>query len=525
MTYMNSTVAHKFPTSVSGDPKSDARKPNNKQMRFGQVFTPPAISFKMAKRLFNGRSQLASKILDPCAGPGTFEHAFLQTDALRAGDHIDAFEIDPTIAHQCAELNLPKGVSFAVKRADYLEVNRCSGYDFAILNPPYIRQEWIEDKQTYREMMRRRYRVSIPGTSNLYVYFIVKVIQELREGGRIACIVYDSWQSTMYGKWLLQYLNENCSELDFVAVPNQPFGGRMIDATIIYATKRLQGQEHSILSLETGGPKLKVIDGFRTIDELFATRRGLRLKQASFFLCKISDCRKLGATLFVKKIAHLNGSYAVPEGHPEAALLTQVRKPSPAVMRELNRRLKTAMEDPKSNVPILTWYSERGSSWFAHREAPFAPLLFNYYLRNRPRHIFNAERGYADNFYGLCPRFSASPLAWLAVLNSTAVCASILEHSRNQGAGLAKIQLFEYRRAQVPDLQSLKTLDVRRLTVLGESLCRRSSLGTLGQIDEALYRVYSDPMLKPSRIRELYAELDIEARQPKSRSEELTCLG
>ena len=41
--------------------------------------------------------------------------------------------------------------------------------------------------------------------------------------------------------------------------------------------------------------------------------------------------------------------------------------------------------------------------------------------------------------------------AALALLNSTAVCVDVLARSRNQGGGLAKLQLFEYRETRVPD--------------------------------------------------------------------------
>ncbi len=78
----------------------------------------------------------------------------------------------------------------------------------------------------------------IPGTSNLYVYFVVKIISDLKPGGQFSCILYDSWQSIRYGASLVDYLNENCSSIQFEAVPNQPFHGRLINATILYGTKR-----------------------------------------------------------------------------------------------------------------------------------------------------------------------------------------------------------------------------------------------------------------------------------------------
>jgi hypothetical protein len=58
----------------------------------------------------------------------------------------------------------------------------------------------------------------------------------------------------------------------------------------------------------------------------------------------------------------------------------------------------------------------------------------------------------------------------LAVLNSTVVCADILTQARNQGSGLSKVQLFEYRRIYVPDWTLLSRQGQEKLHVLGIAL-------------------------------------------------------
>src|SRR5262249_22203944 len=144
---------------------------------------------------------------------------------------------------------------------------------------------------------------------------------------------------------------------------------------------------------EKSGP-LDGVEGFEPLDRLFASRRGLRLKQADFFLCDLSDVERTGATPFVKKCGRVRG-YAVPSDHGEAALLARSPRPDARVLRELERRIERAAREPEANVSILTWHRERPETWFAHGAPPRAPLIFNYYLRNRPRYLYNPERAYS----------------------------------------------------------------------------------------------------------------------------------
>lgn len=186
-------------------------------------------------------------------------------------------------------------------------------------------------------------------------------------------------------------------------------------------------------------------------------------------------------------------------------------------METLERRLKQALVSPKDNISILTWRKERPDTWAVHHNAQWAPLLFNYYLRKRPRHIFNPNRIYSDNFYGLTPLSNIPTQAWLAALNSTVSSIGILEQARNQGAGLAKLQLFEYRAASIIDLTIWPQKDIEKLTFLGQLLIdgREDVTELLSRIDELVANVLADDRLKPHSINEILLEVELNARRPK----------
>lgn len=491
-------------THVSGDPRSEARKPSDRMTALGQIFTPEDLADRMICQLDLASLGASSKILDPCVGPDTFPAALRRSSVPDWA--IDAVDVDERM---CALTSAARDLRVHVENTDYLS-RPLKCYDAAVLNPPYVRQEWIRNKDSLRQLMRSRIDVSLPGTANLYVYFIVKVIAELRAGGRMACLVYDSWQSTLYGRWLRNYLDRHC-EWTSEAVAGCPFEGRLIDATIIYATKRA----HPVLERERPIGQ-NAMPGRAPIDDLFTTRRGLRLKQSNFFMTAARFQDREASTPFVKKVNRVSGLAVAPD-HEEAALLVSKGVQAPQTMRVLEQRLAEARLSPRDNVAILTWADERPDAWHLHAPAPKAPILFNYFMRHRPKHLANPHSiGFSDNFYGLTPREQGSNAAWFAALNSTASAAGILRAARNQGAGLAKTQLFEYRLAGVVDIRAWMPVELRRLERLGLKLANDpgATCQTINEIDQLIAEVTGEPTLSVKYATEEFVFADHQAKRP-----------
>ena len=497
----------------SSEPRSNARKPKSKEQALGQVFTSNAIAIRMATALGLPNAEEGVKIIDPCVGEGAFASAI--DNVLKSKAQITAFDIDEDMCRKSKLLSHNfKLAKTIIRNNDFLNTDVGELFDFALLNPPYVRQEWIKEKNQYRNKIENDLSVSIPGTSNLYVYFIVRTVSLLRDGGKMACIVYDSWQSTLYGRWLKSYLDNACVEWRSEAVPNSPFDGHMIDATIIYAEKgkpRKKSQSYSSCEKRFSS------EGFSKADELFVTKRGLRLKQSNFFLTNVQNVEKDGATPFVKKIGKVRG-YSISSNHPEAALLSGCGQGSQVTKEILDDRLQIALEHPEDNVSILNWHDQRPDSWWQHAAAPRAPLIFNYYMRHRPKHILNyGNLAYSDNFYGCIPKDKLPLQAWLAAMNSTASAIGLLSAARNQGSGLAKLQLYEYRSARLVDIRKWSSGNLEKMTALGEALILKpdSSDQIIESIDNFVAKVLKRPELKHAQIQNLYRSVDMETKQPK----------
>ena len=78
------------------------------------------------------------------------------------------------------------------------------GFDVVIGNPPYIRQEEIKDQKPYLQTNFATYS----GTADLYVFFVEKGFEILKDKGQFCYIMPNKWMQAGYGKALRTYLLE-----------------------------------------------------------------------------------------------------------------------------------------------------------------------------------------------------------------------------------------------------------------------------------------------------------------------------
>jgi adenine-specific DNA-methyltransferase len=91
------------------------------------------------------------------------------------------------------------------------------GFDVVMGNPPYIRQEELTPIKPY---LKNNFEI-FAGTADLYVYFIERGNQILKQGGEFIFIVPNKWMRAGYGASLRNFLNhKNIQQLiDFGDLP------------------------------------------------------------------------------------------------------------------------------------------------------------------------------------------------------------------------------------------------------------------------------------------------------------------
>ena len=87
---------------------------------------------------------------------------------------------------------------------EFPQVFTKGGFDLVIGNPPYVRQELIDN--IHKDFFSIRYEKSFNNSADLYVYFYDLSIQILKENGMLGFITPNKWMERKYGFELRKYL-------------------------------------------------------------------------------------------------------------------------------------------------------------------------------------------------------------------------------------------------------------------------------------------------------------------------------
>jgi predicted RNA methylase len=411
----------------------------------GQVWTPVDVAVKMVD-LISQYCHSETKILDPASGPGTFLNASIRKSLQFKS--FDCFEIDARLS-DFITTNLSSD-NVNIYNGDFFDqVNNNVKYDVAILNPPYIRHENLSlyQKDRLQEALQSGTSKVFSRRMNYFGYFLIKVASQLKQDGLMCAIIYDSLGSTKYGHQIFEYLDNEGEFIERSHVA-APFEGRLIDAEIILWRKKglLDDRDAREYPVKVSN----VRENYRKVSELASVKRGTSFIKRQYFIAETAEERSIYIPLVTKQTisdglivkANTNGLLKSNNSeHDNSELL----------------KLKLRFSDPRLNglktlpKPVV------------------GQVIFNYYLREHPRHLLNLNGIPAsDNFY--CLRFSRDRdvLIFWVIANSTQFRKRMFESSRTQGSGLRKLQLFEYLDCEVPDYTRFSEGELQEIEKIGK---------------------------------------------------------
>jgi len=108
-------------------------------------------------------------------------------------------------------------IDWHVQFAEVFQGN--GGFDVALANPPYVRQELIT---SFKTRLKAHFPEVYAGAADLYVYFYARGIQILRDGGHLSYIAPNKFFRATYGEKLRKYLltkTQLRSLIDFADYP------------------------------------------------------------------------------------------------------------------------------------------------------------------------------------------------------------------------------------------------------------------------------------------------------------------
>ena len=372
------------------------------------------------------------------------------------------------------------------------------GFDVAIANPPYVRQE---DIGASKAELTGLYSDAAVARSDLYCYFYARALQLLAHGGSHVFVCSNSWLDVGYGARLQEYLLKNAHVRNIIesAVERQ-FSTADIN-TIISVIRKGQPDESALTRF------VSLRDEFdRAVGDASLRRELIRTRDALFSAgtegTKYTGDKWGGKYLRAPDIYHYimeqkadklvrlgdvaEVRFGIKTGANEFFYLDQAKIDQWGIEPEFLRPVMTSPRESRSllvdaeSLPTklfmchkvkgelngtgalayIQWgesqgYHTRSSTrsrprWWDLGERRAVPLAMNYLVNTTARTFFSAaDLLFVDNFQEIRSKDMPS-LQLCAILNST-LSQMLLNISgrTNFGGGLMKIQTFDFESLSV----------------------------------------------------------------------------
>jgi adenine-specific DNA-methyltransferase len=525
--------------SIDTESRDTVIDKEHKRSLLGQIFTPARLAKFMVSLLPIKKS--GSTILDPCIGPNTFfkELRQLPEKSYLVGVELDNSFINDDVKRFYAEPNRH------LINDSFFNLPLSKKFDFVIQNPPYVRHELMMDgKNSKLEAIKSLgpFAKIIPSKSNLYLYFLIKSIFHLNEGGTLVAVIYDSWLYSDFGKFLKEAFTRFGFLKEIYHFKNSAFPDAEVGATVITFERNIGVNNESkaikIYSLKTiaeiaNKAKIKQLkyktilvkdfksfrfseetvldfknDFFQPIHQYSSKpiQRGISCIANDFFIHKEKIFDE--SIPFIKSVTGIK-TFKVKD---ELSFLLAVNSSISLKTFEHLDFAKNEILNESGKFKALKSQIAMDENWFKVKLKGPGNLLFNYYLRKNIDFILNEDLHYSsDNFYSL--HIENNLLAHFALLNSTFTRIAILLYSRAQGNGLRKIQLYEFKNIPVIDINGLSTKAISHLEKAGKKLAlvdRKTALKEkcIAEIDNILIQEYNSKCQNPITLQELHSEMN-----------------
>lgn len=382
----------------------------------GQVFTPKEISNKMVE-LFDIDNN--AKILDPCFGQGIFLDSLLE----HGYNNLFGIEIDKKLYDSI------KNKNYNLENINFLEMNYENEFDGIIINPPYIRQEEINNLKEYgidKTYLKDKFKeYNISSRSNIYYYFLIKSIESLKNNGEMIAIIPKTWNQTKNGKEIEKSILKRAKVEKIINLKPNIFGEEtLVDADIIKFKKISNNNIHKKTDCN-------IYDNHVYLSDLAKTRRGITSGDNNFFIFN-KDNLPFEEKYFTKIISS-----------PK-----QIKKYETKSNIEYDYILDIKDNYDKLNKDVKKYINSnkkehKKKDWFKINKIESFGIIFGYIIRDNIKFIFNNESYLVrDNFY-ITYDFHGSYYLLLGLLNNYYVYNYLESIGKNYGNGILKLQKYD----------------------------------------------------------------------------------
>lgn len=478
--------------------------------RKGQFWTPEWVARAMAAYAVHPH---CNRVFDPAVGAGAL---LIAAKRIHGNDNLQVagIEFHPEVLYLARKEGLSDTDMRGIHTGDYLTQGGLVPQEAILCNPPYLRHHKISDtvKTVVRSNLEHWLGAKLDGRLGLHGYFLLRSLQQLRLGGRLAYItsadLYEGksakamWAAIRYRFCIDGIIVFESDATPFPGVDTNPViclisaeepettytyvrvlksGSRLLErvsahikeADGLVGNGELKIEKRSLdQSLDFGLARPRVMADGKTVPlgKLIRCVRGIATGANDFFLLTEEELtrRELPKKFFVRAV-----------GRTRDVLSEEI---SGEVLEELEQRgrstwllnlrgsyeqdlpasvLEYLKEGEKRGLPARPLISQRRSwYWIEHREP--APFLFAYLGRRNVRFLRNRDRIQAlTGFLYVYPQPAySSP----SVVNALWECMrkpEFLKHlelvAKTYGGGALKVEPRALERTPIP-LDSIRPL-------------------------------------------------------------------
>lgn len=448
-------------------------------MDLGQVFTNRVVANYMVSLLFEVSND---RILDPCFGGG----AFLEACKEAGYKNVYGCEIDEKLYKEVVN----EYPDYNLLNVDFLNYNPYEVFDGIIMNPPYIRQEKIDDLEclgiSKKKLRRNSIYQGLPSTANLYMYFIIKAIDLLKDRGELVVIFPSSWMNARSGQSFNELLVSRTWIEREIHICGEIFEkDALVDVIILKLIKdstptEKKGVKPEYLELTDG--KLKEVVGHSEefvlnlsvpFSKYSSVRRGLTTGWNTMFI-NPQGVRLEAEECITKIISSPKAVHGYSTSSAETDNLLMIPQ-GQMLTDELQEYITHFAEILSSKKKPKTLYekSKVSSEWYTLNEVDSNGILFGYFVRNDMKFVMNTSNILArDNFYIIYPRIDKYLM--FALLNNYFTYYQLETIGKKYGAGLLKLQRYDIEKLKFVDIENISKEDKEKLVSLAKKLVQFS---------------------------------------------------
>lgn len=215
----------------------------------GGYYTPRVLADFIVKNI---TFKVGAKVLEPSCGDGVFLDSISEHIDENMLESIDAIEIIEEEANKVKQREY--GEKFNVVNNDFLTFyhdNKEYKYDLILGNPPYIRYQYLTQKQ---RNIQSEILISNGMKSNKlinsWVCFLVACVEMLAEGGTIGFVIPAEILQVVYAEDLRQYLSNNLSKITLLTFKELVFPDIEQEVVVLIAEKDMNiSTEDAVISV------------------------------------------------------------------------------------------------------------------------------------------------------------------------------------------------------------------------------------------------------------------------------------